>query len=45
LSAVAEKKMEALKVHRSSLIVAPTHGECGAIAGAVRKAIIEKGLL
>src|SRR6202035_271865 len=30
---------------RSSLIIAPTHGECRAVAGAVRKAMKEKGLL
>jgi hypothetical protein len=35
----------ALKAQRSSLIIAPTHGECRAIAGAVRKAMKEKGLL
>jgi hypothetical protein len=45
LAAVAEKKIEALKAQRSSLIIAPTHGECRAIAGAVRKAMKEKGLL
>ena len=45
LSAIAEKQIEALQAQRSSLIVAPTHGECRAIAGAVRKAMQEKGLL
>src|SRR4029077_2585295 len=45
LAAIAEKQIEALKAQRSSLIIAPTHGECRAIAGAVRKAMQEKGLL
>jgi ATP-dependent exoDNAse (exonuclease V) alpha subunit len=45
LAAIAEKQIEALKAQRSSLIIAPTHGECRAIAGAVRKALQEKGLL
>jgi ATP-dependent exoDNAse (exonuclease V) alpha subunit len=45
LAAIAEKQIEALKAHRSSLIIAPTHGECRAIAGAVRQAMKEKGPL
>ena len=45
LAAIAEKQIEALKAQRSSLIIAPTHGECRAVAGAVRKAMKEKGLL
>jgi ATP-dependent exoDNAse (exonuclease V) alpha subunit len=45
LAAIAEKQIEALKAQRSSLIIAPTHAECRAIAGAVRKAMKEKGLL
>jgi hypothetical protein len=45
LAAIAEKQIEALKAQRSSLIIAPTHGECRAIAGAVRKAMQENGLL
>jgi hypothetical protein len=45
LAAIAEKQIEALKAQRSSLIIAPTHGECRAIAGTVRKAMQEKGLL
>src|SRR6201995_4171824 len=45
LAAIAEKKIEALKAQRSSLIIAPTHGECRAIAAAVRKAMKENGLL
>jgi conjugative relaxase-like TrwC/TraI family protein len=45
LAAIAEKQIEALKAQRSSLIIAPTHSECRAIAGAVRKAMKEKGLL
>ena len=35
LSAIVGKQIEALKAQRSSLIIAPTHGECRAIAGAV----------
>ena len=34
-------EIEALKAQRSSLIIAPTHGECRAIASAVRKAMKE----
>ena len=45
LAAIAEKQIEALKAQRSSLVIAPTHGECRAIAGAIRKAMKEKGLL
>ena len=45
LAAIAKKQIEALKAQRSSLIIAPTHCECRAIAGAVRKAMKEKGLL
>jgi hypothetical protein len=45
LAAIAEKQIEALKAQRSSLIIAPTHGECRAIAGALRKAMKENGLL
>jgi ribosomal protein L21E len=37
--------MEALTARRSSLIIAPTHIECRAIAGAVRQAMKEQGLL
>jgi ATP-dependent exoDNAse (exonuclease V) alpha subunit len=33
LAAIAEKQIEALKSRRSCLIIAPTHGECRAIAG------------
>ena len=44
-AAIAGKQIEALKAQRSSLIIAPTHGECRAIAGAVRKRMKEKGLL
>src|ERR1700726_1443032 len=39
LSAIAEKQIEALMAQRSSLIIAPTHCECRAVAGAVRKAM------
>jgi ATP-dependent exoDNAse (exonuclease V) alpha subunit len=45
LAAIAEKQIEALAAQRSSLIIAPTHGECRAIAGAVRKAMKDKSLL
>jgi ATP-dependent exoDNAse (exonuclease V) alpha subunit len=45
LAAVAEKQIEALTALRSSLIIAPTHGECRAVAGAVRKAMKDNGLL
>src|ERR1700759_5217468 len=45
LAAIAEKHIEALEAQRSSLIIAPTHCECRSIAGAVRKAMKEKGLL
>ena len=45
LAAIAEKQMDALKAEKSSLIIAPTHSECRAIAGAVREAMKEKGLL
>jgi conjugative relaxase-like TrwC/TraI family protein len=45
LAAIAEKQMEALTAGRSSLIIAPTHVECRAIAGAVRQAMKDKGLL
>src|SRR3984893_6089277 len=37
LKAIAEKQIEAIEAQRSSLIIAPTHGECRAIAGAVRQ--------
>jgi hypothetical protein len=33
LAAIAEKHIEAFKAQRSSLIIAPTHGECRPIAG------------
>jgi hypothetical protein len=45
LAAIARKQIEALTAQTSSLIIAPTHGECRAIAGAVREAMKEKGLL
>jgi hypothetical protein len=44
-AAIAEKQIEALKARRSSLIIAPTHSECRAIAGAVRQAMKENGLV
>ena len=45
LAAVAKKHIEALMAQRSSLIIAPTHCECRAIAGAVRQGMKAKGLL
>jgi hypothetical protein len=45
LAAIAEKHIEALRAQTSSLIIAPTHGECRGIAGAVRQAMKKKGLL
>jgi len=45
LAAIAEKQIEALKAKRSSLIIAPTHGECRAIASAVRQAMKKNGLM
>jgi conjugative relaxase-like TrwC/TraI family protein len=45
LAAIAERQIEALQAQTSSLVIAPTHGECRAIAGAVRKAMKERGLL
>jgi AAA domain len=45
LAAIAGKQIEAIEAERSSLIVAPTHGECRAIASAVRQAMKAKGLL
>src|ERR1700745_2304708 len=44
-AAIAGKQIEAIEAQRSSLIVAPTHEECQAIAGSVRQAMREKGLL
>ena len=45
LKAIAEKQIEAIEAQRSSLIIAPTHGECRAIAGAVRQVMKDKSLL
>jgi hypothetical protein len=45
LAAIAEKQIEAFKAQRSSLVIAPTHGECRAIAGAMRKAMKRRGPL
>ena len=44
LKAIAEKQIDAIEARRSSLIIAPTHGECRAIAGAVRQAMKDKRL-
>src|ERR1700736_1466793 len=38
-------QIEAIEAQRSSLIIAPTHGECRAIAGAVRQVMKDKSLL
>src|SRR5271166_5757277 len=45
LKAIAEMQIEAIEAQRSSLIIAPTHGECRAIAGAVRQVMKDKSLL
>jgi conjugative relaxase-like TrwC/TraI family protein len=45
MTAIAGKQIEAIEAQRSSLIIAPTHGECRAIADAVRQAMKAKGLL
>src|SRR4029077_4874312 len=45
LAAIAAKQIEAIEAQRSSLIIAPTHGECRAIARAVREGMKAKGLL
>ena len=45
LSEIAKLHMAATRDGRSSLIVAPTHGECRAIADTVRKAWKEQDLL
>src|ERR1700731_4097988 len=42
LKAIAEKQIEAIEAQRSSLIIAPTHAECRAIAGAVRQVMKDK---
>ena len=45
LAAIAGLHMQAVKENKSSLIVAPTHGECRQIAKAVRQAMRNEGLL
>ena len=45
LEAIAEKQIEAIEAQKTSLIIAPTHGECRAIAGAVRQVMKDKNLL
>ena len=45
LAAITEKHIEAIKERKSSLIVTPTHSECGQIAKAVRQAMKSEGLL
>ena len=45
LAKIAELHLAALKEGKSSLIVAPTHGECRAICGAVREAMKGEGML
>jgi hypothetical protein len=45
VAAIAERQIEALRGPEISFVIAPTHGEFRAIAGAVRKAMKEKGVL
>src|SRR5271166_3744563 len=45
LAKIAEFHFAALKERKSSLIVAPTHGECRTICGAVREAMKGEGML
>src|SRR5260370_24706273 len=45
LAKIAELHLAALKERKSSLIVAPTHGECRTICGAVREAMKGEGML
>jgi hypothetical protein len=45
LAKIAELHLATLKEGKSSLIVAPTHGECRAICGAVREAMKGEGML
>jgi hypothetical protein len=45
LEAIAQKHVEAVKEKKSSLVVAPTHGECRQIANAVRQAMRNEGIL
>ncbi|MBV9488388.1 MAG: AAA family ATPase, partial [Verrucomicrobia bacterium] len=45
LAQIARLHLEAVKAGKTSLIVAPTHGECRAIAQAVRESLQAEGLL
>jgi ATP-dependent exoDNAse (exonuclease V) alpha subunit len=45
LQAICQKYLEATKNKKTSLIVAPTHGECRQIATAVRQALKAEGVL
>ncbi len=45
LAAIAQKHLEAVREKRTSLIVAPTHGECRQIAKAVRQVMRNEGML
>jgi conjugative relaxase-like TrwC/TraI family protein len=45
LATIATTHMAAVKEGKSSLVVAPTHGECRAVAAAVRKLMKEQSLL
>ena len=45
LAGIAELQVTAIKEKKSSLIVAPTHGECRQIAKAMRQAMKSEGLL
>ena len=45
LRTIADKQIEAWEAKRSSLVIAPTHSECRAVADVVREAMRERGLL
>jgi ATP-dependent exoDNAse (exonuclease V) alpha subunit len=45
MEAICQKYLEAARNKKTSLIVAPTHGECRRIASAVRQALKKEGIL
>jgi conjugative relaxase-like TrwC/TraI family protein len=45
LEAIAHKHLEAIREKKTSLVVAPTHGECRALAKAVRETLKKEGLV
>jgi ATP-dependent exoDNAse (exonuclease V) alpha subunit len=45
LRTIADKQIEAWEAKRSSLVIAPTHTECRAVADVVREAMRKRGLL